>query len=203
MHNLLRWPDYRPFQKSENVWSSTCQFFDLWLWKRYTRNYNPSSFCTFLRNFNLIPREKVMTIFPRSPVLNVIQESAKRQLPQIISPKISREKLWNSDPRFSAISFQMGFFCDFWNVTEKSYSENAMMTCLEQRNPRIQSSDTKCYETSSRKDRKDKIHTLQFRLFEGETSFTLHKWTILGWFKWKNLLSIYRSLRSHNIIQPT
>ena len=30
------------------------------------------------------------------------------------------------------------------------------MTCLEQRNPRIQSSDTKCYETSSQKDRKDR-----------------------------------------------
>ena len=36
-----------------------------------------------------------------------------------------------------------------------SYSENSMMTYLEQRNPRIQSSDTKCYETSSQKDRKD------------------------------------------------
>ena len=38
----------------------------------------------------------------------------------------------------------------------KSYSENSTMTCLEQRNPRIQSSDTKCYETSSRKDIKDR-----------------------------------------------
>ena len=30
------------------------------------------------------------------------------------------------------------------------------MACLEQGNPRIQSPHTKCYETSSRKDRKDR-----------------------------------------------
>jgi len=48
------------------------------------------------------------------------------------------------------------FFATTETSQEKSYSENAMMTCLEQRNPRIQSSDTKCYETSSRKDRKDR-----------------------------------------------
>ena len=39
---------------------------------------------------------------------------------------------------------------------KKSYSENSTMTCLEQRNPRIQSSDTKCYDTSSQKDRKER-----------------------------------------------
>ena len=50
------------------------------------------------------------------------------------------------------------FFC-FSNITERSYSENSMMTYLGQRNPRIQSSDTKCYETSSRKDRKDRSTT--------------------------------------------
>ena len=48
------------------------------------------------------------------------------------------------------------FFFTFEMSQKKSYSENAMMTYLEQRNPRIQSSDTKCYETSSRKDRKDR-----------------------------------------------
>jgi len=77
MHNLPRWPDYRPFQKSEIVWSATYQFFDLWLWKIYTRNYSPSSLYTFLQNFNLMLREKAMMIFPKSPVWNVIQESAK------------------------------------------------------------------------------------------------------------------------------
>ena len=30
------------------------------------------------------------------------------------------------------------------------------MTCLKKRNPRIQSSDAKCYETSSQNDRKDR-----------------------------------------------
>ena len=77
MHNLPRWPDYRPFQKSEVVWSAMCQIF-LWCWKRYIGNYSPSSFYKFWRNFNPIPREKFMTIFPSSPVLNVIQESAIR-----------------------------------------------------------------------------------------------------------------------------
>jgi len=48
------------------------------------------------------------------------------------------------------------FFVTSETSQKKSYSENATMTCLEQRNPRIQSSDTKCYETSSRKDRKDR-----------------------------------------------
>ena len=37
-----------------------------------------SSFYNVLPNFNLMLREKVMTIFPRSLVWNVIQESAKR-----------------------------------------------------------------------------------------------------------------------------
>jgi len=37
-----------------------------------------------------------------------------------------------------------------------SYSKNAMMTYLEQRNPNIQSYDTKCYETNSQKDREDR-----------------------------------------------
>ena len=35
------------------------------------------------------------------------------------------------------------------------------MTCLEQQNPRTQSSDTKCYETSSQKDRKDRSMNLK------------------------------------------
>ena len=50
----------------------------------------------------------------------------------------------------------MGFFATSETLQKKSYSENPTMICLEQRNPRIQSSDTKCYETSSRKDRKER-----------------------------------------------
>ena len=38
---------------------------------------------------------------------------------------------------------------------KKSYSENSTMTCLEQQNPRIQSSYTKCCETSSKNRRKE------------------------------------------------
>jgi len=48
------------------------------------------------------------------------------------------------------------FFATSETSQKNSYSENSMMTCLEQRNPRIQSFDTKCYETNSRKDRKDR-----------------------------------------------
>ena len=48
------------------------------------------------------------------------------------------------------------FFLASETLQKKSYSENSTMTYLEQRNPRIQSSDTKCYETNSQKDRKDR-----------------------------------------------
>ena len=125
-----------------------------------TSNYSPSYFCTFLRNFNLIPREKVMTIFPRSPVWNVIQESAKRPTSSDhISENIARKDL-KFGPKVQRKFFSNGFFFATSETSQKtSYSENATMTCLEQRNPRIQSSDTKCYETSSRKDRKDRSTT--------------------------------------------
>ena len=46
------------------------------------------------------------------------------------------------------------FFSTSKTSQKTSYREISTMTCLEQRNPRIQSYDTKCYETSSRKDRK-------------------------------------------------
>lgn len=110
MHNLPRWPDYRPFQKSEIVWSAMCHCFNLWIWKIHTRNYKPSSFCTFLWNFNPIPREKVMTIFPRSPVLNVIQESAKRPTS---SDHLSANVAWKALKFGSKVQrdfFSNGFF---------------------------------------------------------------------------------------------
>ena len=83
-----------------------------------------------------------MTIFPKSPVLNVIQESAKS-----IEIRIQAS---------ARLLIKWVFLATSEMSQKKSYSENATMTCLEQRNPRIQSSDTKCYETSSRKDRKDR-----------------------------------------------
>ena len=120
--------------------------------KYINENYSPSSFCTFLRNFNPIPREKVMTIFPRSPVLSVIQESAKRPTSSDhIFENIARKAL-KFGPNVQRQFFSNGFFLRLLKRhRKKSYSENATMTCLEQRNPRIQSSDTKCYETSSKK----------------------------------------------------
>jgi len=76
----------------------------------YKRNYNPSSFYIFLRNFNLIPREKVMTIFPRSPVWNVIQESAKRPTSSDhISANIAQKTL-KFGPEVQHDFFSNGFF---------------------------------------------------------------------------------------------
>jgi len=125
--------------------------------KIYIRNYSPSSFCTFLQNFNLILKEKFMTIFPKSPVWNIIQESAKKSTSSDhISANIARKAL-KFGPKVQCNFFSNGFFFRFWNIAKKkSYSENSMMTYLEQWNPRIQSSDTKCNETSSQRDRKER-----------------------------------------------
>ena len=72
-------------------------------------NYSPSSFCTFLRNFNPMLREKVMTIFPRSPVWNVIQESAKRPTSSDhISANIERKAL-KFRPELQRDVFSNGF----------------------------------------------------------------------------------------------
>jgi len=98
-----------------------------------------------------------MTIFPRSPVWNVLQESAKRPTS---SDHISVNIVWKAlkfRPKVQCDIVSMGFFFRFWNITEKSYIENSTMTYLEQKNPRIQSSNTKCYEISSQKDRKDRL----------------------------------------------
>jgi len=100
-------------------------------------------------------REKVMTIFPRSPVWNVIQESAKRPNSSDHISAIIAQKALKFGSEVQHNFFLNGFFFATSEMSQKKcYSENATMTCLEQRNPRIQSSDTKCYETSSRKDRK-------------------------------------------------
>jgi len=42
------------------------------------------------------------------------------------------------------------------------------MTCLEQQNPRIQSSNTKCYETSAQKERKYKSVTSKSTSLRGK-----------------------------------
>ena len=51
---------------------------------------------------------------------------------------------------------------------KKLYSENSMMTCLEQRNPRIQSSDIKCYETSSQNRIKERSTTWKLASSRGK-----------------------------------
>ena len=92
-----------------------------------------------------------MIIFPSSPVWNVIWEfaktptckySAKSSEIWIQSSELFRPKL----VLVLASEMSQKFF----------YSENGTMTYLEQQNPRIQSSDTKCYEASSQKDRKQR-----------------------------------------------
>ena len=97
-----------------------------------------------------------MIIFPRSLVWNVIQESVK--IPT--SSDDNSANIVQKDPRFgSEIQrdiFSNGFFLASEMSQKKGYCENSTMTCLEQRNPRIPSSNTKCYETNSRKDRKDR-----------------------------------------------
>ena len=78
--------------------------------KIYTRNYSPSSLCTFLQNFNPILREKVMMIFPRSPIWNVIQESAKRPTSlDHISTNIAQKSL-KFGPKVQLDFFSNGFF---------------------------------------------------------------------------------------------
>ena len=42
---------------------------------------------------------------------------------------------------------------------------------------------------------------LRNKPLQGGNILYITKWTILGWYKWQDLLSIYRSLRGHNIIR--
>ena len=65
-----------------------------------------------------------------------------------------RSEIWNRDSTQRLLKWVLFLASEM--SQKKSYSENATMTCLEQQNPRIQSSDTKRYETSSREDRKDR-----------------------------------------------
>ena len=93
-------------------------------------------------------REKVMTIFPRSPVWNVIQESAKRPTSSDHIFANIVQKALKFGPEVKCAFVSNGFFFASETLQEKIYSENSTMTYYEQRNPRIQSFDTKRYETS-------------------------------------------------------
>jgi len=77
-------------------------------------------------------REKVMTIFPRSPVLNVIQESAKGpNSSDHISTNIAQKAL-KFRPEIQHDVFSNGIFLSSKTSQKKSYSENDTMTYLEQ-----------------------------------------------------------------------
>lgn len=118
------------------------------------KNYSPSSFCNFIWKFNLMLRAKVMIIFPRSPIWNVIQGSAKTLTSSdYIFKNIARQTL-KFRPEIKRDFVSNGFFLASEMSQKKSYRENSTMTYLEQRNPRIQSFDTKCYETNSQKYRR-------------------------------------------------
>ena len=88
--------------------------------ERYIKeNYTPSSFCTVLQNFNPMLKKKVMTIFPRSPVLSVIQESAKRPTSSDhISENIVRKAL-QFGPTVQRDFFSNGFFFRLWKRHRK------------------------------------------------------------------------------------
>ena len=110
MRNLQQWLDYRIVQLSEIIRRATSHCFNLWIWKMHIRNYSLSFFCIFLRNFNLILREKVIKIFLRSRVWNVIQEFEK--IPTS-SDHISANIVWKPLKFGSKVQhdfFSIGFF---------------------------------------------------------------------------------------------
>jgi len=161
----------------------------------HKRNYSPSSFCTFLWNFNPIPTENVMMIFPRSPVWNVIQESAKRPTSSNHNSTKIAWKALKFGPTVQRDVFSNGFFLRLLKHHRKKFIAKM---------PRwpVWSSETlesKALIPNVMKPAQEKIEKidqfLRIQPLRGATSFTLHKWTILGWFKWQNFLSIYRSLR--------
>ena len=87
-------------------------------------------------------REYSMSIFPpRKNFTPVITYHPR--IPFWISLKIEHMV-------FSCFQHPVLKFSSSESLYKKIYSKNSKMTCLEQRNPRIQSFDTKCYETSSK-----------------------------------------------------
>ena len=66
------------------------------------------------------------------------------------------------------ISSQMYFFLASKPSEKKICSENSMMACLKKRNPIIQISNTKCYETISKNRRKDRSKTYKYASSRGK-----------------------------------
>jgi len=78
-------------------------------------------------------REKVTTIFPRSPVWNVIQESAKKTnflRPYLRKYNTKSFEIWTR----GSVRFHLKWVLFFaFEMSQKQiYSENATMTYLEQ-----------------------------------------------------------------------
>ena len=75
--------------------------------------------------------EKVMMIFPRSPILNVIEDSTKGPTSSdYIYETIARQDL-KFGPEVEHDVVSNGFFIVFETLQKKIHSENATMTCLE------------------------------------------------------------------------
>lgn len=113
--------------------------------KMVEKFYSSYNFDKFLRNSNLMLKEKFMTILPRSPIWDWILEPAKNlsYLGHI------SETIENQDLKFPHEFHQ--YLCSTWLkfellklIIEKNYRKNSKIRCLKQRNHRIQSYDTKC-----------------------------------------------------------
>ena len=97
-------------------------------------------------------KEKVMTIFPRSPVWKCNSGVCKKT--NFLKSYLCKYSTKRSELRIRDLArclLKWVFVLASETSQEKSYCENSMMTCLEQRNPGIQSSDTKFYEPAQEK----------------------------------------------------
>ena len=121
-------------------------------------------------------------------------------LPQIISPKILQTKLWNFVKIFLTILAAHSKNFSFWIFVEKNIivkiprwhvwssetlESKALIPNIMKPAPKIE---------------KKRDQRLRNSHFEGETSNTLHKWTILRWYEWPKPASIYRSPWGPNIV---
>ena len=202
MSNLPQWPDYRPFQKSKLVWSATSHCFNLWLWKIYKWKLQSVLFLYLLTKFQSNAQKESYDDFPQVTCFECNSGACKKA--NFLRSYLRKYRAKSSEIRTQCsapILLKWVFFCDFWNVTKKKKVIAKMPWWLVWSSETLES---KALIPNVMKPAQEKIdQRLIIQPFRGETSFTLHKWTILGWFKWQNLLSIYRSMRSHNITQPT
>ena len=127
-----------------------CHCFLLQVWNWYIGNYSSCTFGHILRNSNPMLKERFMMILPRSPLWDEIWEPAKTlNSTDHIYENIANQylKILHELPHdFLANEV---FFFSVWTFVEIFYRKTSTMACLKQRNPRIQSPDSKFYETNS------------------------------------------------------